>query len=166
TIGDPFLRILQDQKEVLQASPRLKVINSALNNNNLDSSVATLCCDIIHMDLSDMAQYFGTSAEREDWETQFTRNYVSPLIRKLAVASVGRGNISNIIKSEIDQTGVMDEEYRLLKLPQLWRKIDVATFNNAEKMTFDEFIDGEADKANLNKMYKKFEESWNNIINK
>ncbi|CAG8813851.1 12062_t:CDS:2 [Gigaspora margarita] len=41
-INEPFLRILQDSKKILQVSPRLKVINSALKNNNLDSSMATL----------------------------------------------------------------------------------------------------------------------------
>ncbi|CAG8820665.1 32276_t:CDS:1, partial [Racocetra persica] len=43
TINEPFLRILQDPRGVLQDSPRLKVINSALKHNNLDSSMATLC---------------------------------------------------------------------------------------------------------------------------
>ncbi|CAG8818279.1 16418_t:CDS:1, partial [Cetraspora pellucida] len=37
---------------------------------------------------------------------------------------------------------------------------------DAEKMSFDEFIDRESDKADLNKMFKKFEESWNNVIDK
>ncbi|CAG8807146.1 12470_t:CDS:2, partial [Gigaspora margarita] len=63
-INEPFLRILQDSKEILQASPRLKVINSALKNNNLDSSMATLCCDIIQkelfveMNIPEVARYF------------------------------------------------------------------------------------------------------------
>ncbi|CAG8524386.1 6565_t:CDS:2, partial [Gigaspora margarita] len=63
-INEPFLRILQDSKEILQASPRLKVINSALKNNNLDSSMASLCCDIIQkelfveMNIPEMARYF------------------------------------------------------------------------------------------------------------
>ncbi|CAG8791364.1 15245_t:CDS:10, partial [Gigaspora margarita] len=68
-INEPFLRILQDSKEILQASPRLKVINSALKNNNLDSSMATLCCDIIQkelfveMNISEAAQYFKHAVE-------------------------------------------------------------------------------------------------------
>ncbi|CAG8590736.1 35426_t:CDS:2, partial [Racocetra persica] len=180
------------------------------------------------------ASILRTSADRDNWETQFTRNYVSPLIRSvtetvtnfstaLAAASAGQGNNANIIESEIDQTRAIDEEYRISKLPRLWRKIDLVTFNSfrayyngdlaqyqakypflavffkyserleiiknlwpivqfvqilssrlsyrisrkvAEKMTFDEFIDREADKADLNKMYKKFEESWNIVIEK
>ncbi|CAG8769087.1 22494_t:CDS:2, partial [Dentiscutata erythropus] len=74
---------------------------------------------------------FRTPAEREDWETQFTRNYVSPLIRSvtetvtnfrtaLDAAAEGQGNNANIIESEIDQTRAIDDEYRLSKLPRLW----------------------------------------------
>ncbi|CAG8794358.1 5506_t:CDS:2, partial [Racocetra persica] len=76
-----------------------------------------------------------TSVEREDWETQFTRNYVFPLIESvtetvtsfrtaLAAASAGQGNNTNITESEIDQIRMIDEEYRFSKLPRLWRKID------------------------------------------
>ncbi|CAG8831654.1 14052_t:CDS:1, partial [Cetraspora pellucida] len=69
TINDPFLRILQDPREILQASPRLEVINGAFKNNNLDSSMATLCCDIIqkeffiYMEIQVMARYFGHAVQ-------------------------------------------------------------------------------------------------------
>ncbi|CAG8808376.1 7802_t:CDS:1, partial [Racocetra fulgida] len=69
TINEPFLRILQDPRGVLQDSPRLKVINSALKHNNLDSSMATLCCDIIqkefflYMEIPEMARYFGHAVQ-------------------------------------------------------------------------------------------------------
>ncbi|KAF0487084.1 e3 ubiquitin-protein ligase [Gigaspora margarita] len=180
------------------------------------------------------ASTLKTSAEREEWETQFTQNYVTPLIRSvtetvtnfrtaLVAAAAVQGNNANIIESEIDQIGAMDDDYRLSKLPRLWRKIDIVDFNSfraycngdlaqyqikypflaiffkyfeqleiiknlypivqfiqilssrlsyrisrkdAEKMTFDEFINKEADRVELYKMFQKFEDSWNLVIDK
>ncbi|KAF0550869.1 e3 ubiquitin-protein ligase [Gigaspora margarita] len=174
-----------------------------------------------------------TMAEREDWEIQFTQNYVFPLVKNvpktimsfrmaLDAASTDQDNNSNII-DEIDQAIVINNECRLSKLPRLWRKIDIVNFNSfhayynrglpqyqikypflavffkyferleiiknlwqivqfvkilhsrlsyritrkdAEKMTFDEFINMEANRTDLYKMFQKFEDSWNSVIDK
>ncbi|KAF0407966.1 e3 ubiquitin-protein ligase [Gigaspora margarita] len=178
------------------------------------------------------ASMLRTLVECEDWETQFVRYYVSPLVRKftetvtsfraeLVTMVANQGNYANTIESEVDQTSVIDNEYRLSKLPQLWRKIDYINFSSflayydlakyqtkypfleifikhseqleiiknlwpivqfikilssrlsyrisrkdAEIITFDQFIYKEVDKADLNKMFKRFEKSWNAIIDK
>ncbi|CAG8435114.1 11795_t:CDS:10, partial [Scutellospora calospora] len=208
-----------------------KVLRQILNcsDENLALLFHSLITTITHT--PPPASMLRTQAEREDWETHFTRNYVSPLIRSvtetvtnfrtaLDAAAAGQGNI---IESEIDQTRAIDDEYRLSNLPRLWRKIDSINFNSfrayyngdlvqyqakypflavffkyieqleiiqklwpivqfvqilssrlsyrisrkdAENMTFAEFIDKEADRADLIYMFKKFEESWNEIIDK
>jgi hypothetical protein len=75
-----------------------------------------------------------TPVEREEWETKFAQNYVSPLIKSVtntatefrakldaALAKI-QGN-SNIIEGEVNQTLPMDRKYKLEHLPRLWRTI-------------------------------------------
>ncbi|GES78826.1 hypothetical protein GLOIN_2v1764819 [Rhizophagus clarus] len=75
-----------------------------------------------------------TPGEREEWETKFTQNYVSPLIKSVtntatefrakldAALAETQGN-SNIIEGEVNQTLPMDRKYKLEHLPRLWRSI-------------------------------------------
>ncbi|RIA83302.1 hypothetical protein C1645_834051 [Glomus cerebriforme] len=80
-----------------------------------------------------------TPAEREEWETKFAQNYVSPLIKNVTnTATVFRAKLdaglaksqgnSNIIEGEVNQTLPMDHKYKREYLPRLWRSIGTISF--------------------------------------
>src|SRR5688572_3833612 len=83
-------------------------------------------------------QQIRTSAERENWETEFHRNYIAPQIRNITEtatnyrmklnAALAKNQKNNVIEGEINQTLVMDKQYRNENLPSLWRSIGMITF--------------------------------------
>ncbi|PKC14796.1 hypothetical protein RhiirA5_495093 [Rhizophagus irregularis] len=81
-------------------------------------------------------QQIKTSAERENWETEFSRNYILPQIKNITKTVVNyRMKLSevlkiNLIESEINQTSVMDKQYRSENLPSLWRTIGMNNFDS------------------------------------
>src|SRR3954464_15191845 len=86
-------------------------------------------------------QRIKTTAERENWEMTFHRDYVEPHIRnitetaanyhtKLDVISSKNQKNHSWIKGEIDQTLVMDKQYRVEYLPSLWRTIGMINFDS------------------------------------
>ena len=83
-------------------------------------------------------QRIKSAAERENWETEFNKNYIEPQIRnitetaanyRMKLDTVSIKN-SNIIKGEIDQTITMDKQYRSENLPSLWRTIGILSFDS------------------------------------
>ncbi|CAG8764843.1 745_t:CDS:2, partial [Acaulospora morrowiae] len=116
----------------------LKVI---LNCN--DENLALLLHSILSLMTQNPppASALKTPAEREEWETNFTRNYVSPQTKSvtetianfrtmLDTASAAQGNNSGIIESWINQTQAIDDEHHARFLPRLWRKIGINSFEN------------------------------------
>ncbi|CAG8642652.1 4079_t:CDS:2, partial [Dentiscutata heterogama] len=200
---------------------------------------------ILHSILDLMAQRpckmvsLKTSAERDEWETEFKDRYVTPHVRnvtetavnfqnKLAEADKSQDNV-NIIEAEINQTLAMDNNYQLEHLPKMWRFISDISYqslhahylsdedvhskkypflaqffkhseklslikhlspivnfvqvlsskleyqlsrDDAETLTFGEFIDNEEGEADfeysnnnlLRSAFEDFAESWNAII--
>ncbi|CAG8574000.1 16629_t:CDS:10, partial [Gigaspora margarita] len=45
-----FINIIKNPKAVMRRSPRLKAINTALQNSGVDSPIMALCCDVIQND--------------------------------------------------------------------------------------------------------------------
>ncbi|CAG8439539.1 3367_t:CDS:10 [Acaulospora colombiana] len=87
------------------------------------------------------ASALGTPNEREDWETNFTRNYVSPQTKSITEtitnfrtildnASAAQGNNANIIESWINQTLTYDDQQQAQFLPRIWRKIGINSFES------------------------------------
>ena len=85
-------------------------------------------------------QQIKTTAERENWEIEFHRNYIEPQIRNITDTAANyrmkldatstKVQKSNMIGSEIDQTLPMDKQYRSENLPSLWRTIGVINFDS------------------------------------
>jgi hypothetical protein len=85
-------------------------------------------------------QQVNTVAERENWENEFQRNYIEPQIKNVTEAAANyrmkldaastKVQKGNMIVSEIDQTLVMDKQYRSENLPSLWRTIGVINFDS------------------------------------
>ncbi|RHZ83844.1 hypothetical protein Glove_87g84 [Diversispora epigaea] len=77
--------------------------------------------------------------QREEWETLFTRNYVSSQIKSITETTTNfrtrldtasnavQGNNANVIESEINQTLTTVD---ISQLPRLWRKIGINTFES------------------------------------
>src|SRR6185436_3244084 len=77
--------------------------------------------------------------QREEWETLFTRNYVSSQIKSITETTTNfrtrldtesnalQGNNANVIESEINQTLTTVD---ISQLPLLWRKIGLNTFES------------------------------------
>jgi hypothetical protein len=81
-------------------------------------------------------QQVNTAAKRENWEKEFQRNYIEPQIKNvIKTAADYRMKLdaaltnSNMTGSEIDQTLVMNKQYRSENLPSLWRTIGVINFD-------------------------------------
>ncbi|RHZ89175.1 hypothetical protein Glove_18g29 [Diversispora epigaea] len=79
--------------------------------------------------------------DREEWEANFSRNYVEPAVRSSTVTATDFGlEISkaetnsqesvNIIEVEINQTLQFDKEYNMQHLPMLWRTIEDINFES------------------------------------
>ena len=88
-------------------------------------------------------QQIRTSAERENWETEFHRNYIASQIRNITEtatnyrmklnAALAKNQKNNVIEDEINQTSTMDnmdKQYRSENLPSLWRKIGMINFDS------------------------------------
>src|SRR5438046_1300241 len=85
-------------------------------------------------------QQINTTAERENWEIEFHRNYIEPQIRNITDTAANyrmkldatstKVQKSNMIGSEIDQTLPMDKQYRSENLPSLWRTIGTINFDS------------------------------------
>jgi hypothetical protein len=81
-------------------------------------------------------QQIKSSAERENWEIEFSRNYIIPQIKNITETVVDyRMKLSealktSLIESEINQTLVMDKQYRSENLPSLWRTIGMNSFDS------------------------------------
>jgi hypothetical protein len=84
-------------------------------------------------------QQIKSSADRENWETEFHRNYIAPQIRNITEtatnyrmklnAALVKNKKNNVIENKINQTLVMDKQYRVENLPALWRTIGSVNFN-------------------------------------
>src|SRR5581483_7974662 len=81
-------------------------------------------------------QQTRTTDEREHWEMAFHRNYIEPQIRNVTETATNyrmkldmASQNSSMIESEIDQTFVMDKQYRNKNLPSLWRSIGKIDFD-------------------------------------
>src|SRR3954454_17990859 len=84
-------------------------------------------------------QQIRTSVERENWETEFHKNYISPQVKNITEtaanylmklnAALTKNQKNNLIEGEIDQTLVMDKQYRSENLPSLWRTIGIISFD-------------------------------------
>ncbi|CAB4430398.1 unnamed protein product [Rhizophagus irregularis] len=80
-------------------------------------------------------QQIKSSADRENWETEFHRNYIAPQIRNITEtatnyrmklnAALAKNPKKNVIEAEINQTLIMDKQYRVENLPALWRSIEL-----------------------------------------
>ncbi|PKY44128.1 hypothetical protein RhiirA4_541609, partial [Rhizophagus irregularis] len=85
-------------------------------------------------------QQIKSSADRENWETEFHRNYIAPQIRNITEtatnfrmklnAALAKNQKNNVIEGEIDQTLIMDKQYQLENLPALWRTIGLVNFES------------------------------------
>jgi hypothetical protein len=85
-------------------------------------------------------QQIKSSADRENWETEFHRNYIAPQIRNITEtatnyrmklnAALAKSQKNNVIEGEINQTLVMDKQYRVENLPALWRSIGLVNFDS------------------------------------
>ncbi|RIA86037.1 hypothetical protein C1645_741134 [Glomus cerebriforme] len=82
-------------------------------------------------------QQIKSSADRENWETEFHRNYIAPQIRNITETVVNYRMKLNatlaknhVIEDEINQTLVMDKQYRSDNLPGLWRSIGMINFDS------------------------------------
>ncbi|PKC70591.1 hypothetical protein RhiirA1_439366 [Rhizophagus irregularis] len=85
-------------------------------------------------------QQIKSSADRENWETEFHRNYIAPQIRNITEtatnyrmklnAALAKNQKNNVIEGEINQTLVMDKQYRVENLPALWRSIGLVNFES------------------------------------
>jgi hypothetical protein len=81
-----------------------------------------------------------TSAERDNWETEFHKNYITPQIKNITEtatnyrmqlnAALTKNQKNNLIEGEINQTLVMDKQYRIDNLPSLWRTIGLISFDS------------------------------------
>ncbi|GBB90017.1 hypothetical protein RclHR1_01690002 [Rhizophagus clarus] len=79
-------------------------------------------------------------AERENWETEFHKNYITPHIKNITETvtnyrmklseALTKNKKNNIIEGEINQTLVMDKQYRRENLPALWRTIGTINFDS------------------------------------
>src|ERR1043165_4436353 len=74
-------------------------------------------------------QQTRTTDEREHWEMAFHRNYIEPQIRNVTETATNYRMKLNMAESEIDQTFVMDKQYRNENLPSLWRSIGKINFD-------------------------------------
>ncbi|RIA89917.1 hypothetical protein C1645_805996 [Glomus cerebriforme] len=85
-------------------------------------------------------QQTKTTAERENWEKEFNNNHITPQIKnvtetatnyrmKLSEALTKNQKIS-LIEAEINQTLIMDKQYRSETLPNLWRTIGIINFDS------------------------------------
>jgi len=69
-------------------------------------------------------QQIKSSADRENWETEFHRNYIAPQIRNITEtaanylmklnAALAKNQRNNVIEGEINQTLIMDKQYLVL----------------------------------------------------
>ncbi|CAG8632718.1 32956_t:CDS:2, partial [Racocetra persica] len=101
---------------------------------------------VLHSILDSMVQKpckmvsLKTSAERDEWETEFKDKFVAPQVRnitgtavnfqnKLAEADKSQDNV-NIIEAEINQTLAMDNNYQLEHLPKMWRFISDISYQS------------------------------------
>ncbi|CAG8477178.1 1481_t:CDS:10, partial [Racocetra fulgida] len=101
---------------------------------------------VLHSILDSMVQKpckmvsLKTSAERDEWETEFKDKYVTPQVinitetavnfqNKLAEADKSQDNV-NIIEAEINQTLAMDNNYQLEHLPKMWRFISDISYQS------------------------------------
>ncbi|RIA93442.1 hypothetical protein C1645_819410, partial [Glomus cerebriforme] len=84
-------------------------------------------------------QQIKSSADRDNWETEFHRNYIAPQIRNITettanylmkLNAAAKGQKNNVIEGEINQTLVMDKQYRSDNLPTLWRSIGMINFDS------------------------------------
>ncbi|RIA99608.1 hypothetical protein C1645_849990 [Glomus cerebriforme] len=85
-------------------------------------------------------QQIKISAERENWETKFHRNYIMPQIKNITETAANyrmklsealtKNQKNSLIEDEINQTLVMDKQYRSENLPSLWRTIGMINFDN------------------------------------
>ncbi|GBB96188.1 hypothetical protein RclHR1_00270034 [Rhizophagus clarus] len=85
-------------------------------------------------------QQIKSSADRENWETEFHRNYIAPQTRNITEtatnyrmklnAALTKIQKNNVIEGEINQTLVMDKQYRVENLPALWRSIGLVNFES------------------------------------
>ncbi|CAG8523326.1 1260_t:CDS:2, partial [Diversispora eburnea] len=63
-----FFKIFENVQMILQSSPRLNVINTALKLKDLNSPMATLCCDIIQqnyfskLEMAEMIEFFPSAS--------------------------------------------------------------------------------------------------------
>src|SRR6266498_6051594 len=87
-------------------------------------------------------QQIRTSTERDNWELVFHNNYIEPQIRNItetatnyrmkleAFSAKNKNNNSNVIEGEINQTLMMDKQYRNENLPSLWRTIRINSLDS------------------------------------
>jgi hypothetical protein len=85
-------------------------------------------------------QQIKSSADRENWETEFHRIYIAPQIRNITEtatnyrmklnAALAKSQKNNVIEGEINQTLFMDKQYRVENLPALWRSIGLVNFDS------------------------------------
>ncbi|GBC14226.1 hypothetical protein GLOIN_2v1789429 [Rhizophagus irregularis DAOM 181602=DAOM 197198] len=81
-----------------------------------------------------------TYPERINWETSFQDKYVTPLTTNITATATNyrmklnealtKNKKNNIIECEINQTLVMDKQYRSENLPNLWRTIGIINFDS------------------------------------
>ncbi|UZO04042.1 uncharacterized protein OCT59_024441 [Rhizophagus irregularis] len=81
-----------------------------------------------------------TYPERINWETSFQDNYVTPLTENITKTATNyrmklsealtKNKKNNLIECEINQTLVMDKQYRNETLPNLWRTIGTTNFDS------------------------------------
>ncbi|RGB42624.1 hypothetical protein C1646_786064 [Rhizophagus diaphanus] len=81
-----------------------------------------------------------TYPERINWETSFQDNYVTPLTENITKTATNyrmklsealtKNKKNNLIECEINQTLVMDKQYRNETLPNLWRTIGTINFDS------------------------------------
>ncbi|CAB4437490.1 unnamed protein product [Rhizophagus irregularis] len=81
-----------------------------------------------------------TYPERINWETSFQDKYVTPLTKNITETATNyrmklskaltKNKKNNLIECEINQTLVMDKQYRNETLPNLWRTIGIINFDS------------------------------------
>jgi hypothetical protein len=103
-------------------------------------------------------QQIKSSADRENWEAEFHINYIKPQIRNIIETAtnyrmklsetLAKNQKNNMIEDEINQTLVMDKQYRLENLPALWRWIRSVDFKS-----FHTYYLGELERSKNNYLF-------------
>ncbi|CAG8454752.1 3616_t:CDS:10 [Acaulospora morrowiae] len=111
--------------------------------NISDEDLALLLHSILCMmtEVPPMSSTLNSSAEREEWEKNFSSSYVEPstknstetaknFLMEITKAAADSQESVDIVEGEVNQILKMDKQYNVRHLPKLWRMIDDVGFDS------------------------------------